>query len=89
MRDCNRQVLLVPAGSLRGWATRPPSEADLRLTRRIAEAARLLQIALLDHVIAGMAGGKQPYFSFREAGILVPKYHTLFLLLYWETRYAH
>jgi RadC-like JAB domain len=28
-----------------------PSEADLRLTRRISEAARILQIQLLDHVI--------------------------------------
>ena len=30
-----------------------PSEADARLTRRIAEAARILQIHLLDHVIVG------------------------------------
>ena len=30
-----------------------PSEADLRLTRRINEASRILQINLLDHVIIG------------------------------------
>jgi hypothetical protein len=30
-----------------------PSEADLRLTRRLNEAARILQIQMLDHVIIG------------------------------------
>ena len=48
-----------------------PSEADHRLTRRLAEAARLLQIPMLDHVIIGVPRGGQPgYFSFREAGVL-------------------
>jgi alpha-methylacyl-CoA racemase len=36
-----------------------------------AEAAKLLQITLLDHVILGSPdGGRIPYYSFREAGIL-------------------
>ena len=30
-----------------------PSEADLRLTRRLNEAARILQIQMLDYVIIG------------------------------------
>jgi DNA repair protein RadC len=48
-----------------------PSEADTRLTRRIAEAARILQINFLDHVIVGQPFDGQPgYFSFKEAGIL-------------------
>jgi DNA repair protein RadC len=48
-----------------------PSDADLRLTRKIAEAARLLQITLLDHVIVGSPSNGQPgYFSFKEAGII-------------------
>ena len=48
-----------------------PSEADHRITRRLAEAAALLQIQLLDHVIIGSSdNGRRPYFSFREAGIL-------------------
>jgi DNA repair protein RadC len=35
------------------------------------EAASLLQIRLLDHVIIGSAdNGRRPYFSFREAGIM-------------------
>jgi len=46
-------------------------EADTRLTRRIAEAARILQINFLDHVIVGQPmGDRQGYFSFKEAGIL-------------------
>ncbi|MEO6871085.1 MAG: DNA repair protein RadC [Chthoniobacterales bacterium] len=48
-----------------------PSQADHSLTRRLREAAELLQIRLLDHVIIGAPGdGRQPYFSFKEAGVL-------------------
>lgn len=49
-----------------------PSEADRRLTRRIAEAGTLLNMPLVDHVIVGRedAGESSPYFSFREAGLL-------------------
>ena len=48
-----------------------PSSTDHNLTRRLAEAAELLQIKLLDHVIIGSpADGRSPYFSFKEAGVL-------------------
>jgi DNA repair protein RadC len=47
-----------------------PSEADRRLTRRINEAAELLQVKLTDHVIAGSEDGAEPYFSFKEMGLL-------------------
>lgn len=48
-----------------------PSEADRALTRRIREAADLMQIQLLDHVIVGQPRDNQPgYFSFREHGLL-------------------
>ena len=48
-----------------------PSQADHSLTRRLAEAAELLQIKLLDHIIVGApAEGRAPYFSFKEAGVL-------------------
>jgi DNA repair protein RadC len=48
-----------------------PSEADRRLTLRIAEAARLLQLTFFDHIIVGAPSPDRPaYFSFREAGIL-------------------
>ena len=43
-----------------------PSQADHRLTRRMRDAAQLLEIQLLDHVIVGKAS----HFSFREAGVL-------------------
>lgn len=48
-----------------------PSQADHGLTRRLVEAAELLQIKLLDHIIIGAPGdGRLPYFSFKEAGAL-------------------
>ena len=49
-----------------------PSEADRRLTRRLREAATVLQISLLDHVIIGAPGpGAKPgYVSFKELGLL-------------------
>jgi len=49
-----------------------PSEADRRLTQRLAEGASLLQIRLIDHIVIGkkLSIGDQGYFSFREAGLL-------------------
>ena len=48
-----------------------PSRADETLTRRIHEAANLMQIRFLDHVVVGEpAPGRDAHFSFREAGIL-------------------
>jgi DNA repair protein RadC len=43
-----------------------PSEADHALTRRLAEAGALVDIALLDHVVLARAGS----FSFAEARAL-------------------
>jgi DNA repair protein RadC len=54
-----------PSGSL------APSDADIRLTRRLAEGARILQINMLDHVIVGQSfEGRPGYFSFKEAGLI-------------------
>jgi DNA repair protein RadC len=48
-----------------------PSEADIRLTRRLAEGARILQINMIDHVIVGQSFESRPgYFSFKEAGMI-------------------
>ena len=48
-----------------------PSQTDHSLTRRLAEAAELLQIKLLDHIIIGEPmDGRPGYFSFKEAGVL-------------------
>jgi len=35
-----------------------PSTADIHVTRQLREAARTLDIELLDHVIVGQAGGR-------------------------------
>lgn len=49
-----------------------PSDADLQVTRRMREAANLLQIDLLDHVILGapVKGNDKGYFSFKDEGLL-------------------
>jgi DNA repair protein RadC len=49
-----------PSGSLK------PSRADEELTHKIKEAARYLDIKVLDHIIVSDAG----YFSFADEGIL-------------------
>jgi DNA repair protein RadC len=51
-----------PSGHVR------PSDADIRLTRTIQEAAKMLEILVHDHVIIG----ENRFFSFREEGILGP-----------------
>ena len=48
-----------------------PSRADEVVTRRLVEAATLMQVCFLDHVIIGRPSpGRTPYYSFREAGIV-------------------
>jgi DNA repair protein RadC len=48
-----------------------PSAADIQMSRRMSESAKILQIRLLDHVIIGApAEGRRPYYSFKEAGVL-------------------
>lgn len=44
-----------------------PSRADETTTRRLSEAAAMLQVTMLDHVVIG---GGSSYFSFREAGMI-------------------
>lgn len=45
-----------------------PSNADNNLTQKIAEAAHLLQIKFLDHIIIGkpLPDDDKPYYSYRE-----------------------
>ena len=48
-----------------------PSDADRRVTIRLADAARILQVNFFDHVILGsLAENRAPYFSFRDAGVI-------------------
>lgn len=50
-----------------------PSSSDLRITKSLAEACRIFEIRLLDHVIVGRRNippHARGYFSFVEAGLL-------------------
>jgi len=48
-----------------------PSRADEMVTRRLVEAANLMQVRFLDHVIIGKPSpGRTAYYSFREAGLV-------------------
>ena len=50
-----------------------PSAADIHVTRQLRDAARTLDIELLDHVIVGQAEADPAglgYYSFRSAGLL-------------------
>lgn len=49
-----------PSGNLR------PSDSDIRLTKKVNEAAKLFDIQLADHLIIGDAA----YFSFADEGLL-------------------
>jgi DNA repair protein RadC len=43
----------------------------MRLTRRISEAAKILQIQFLDHLIIRQPmGDRQGYFSFKEGDVI-------------------
>ncbi len=58
-----------PSGSVK------PSQADIQLTKRIADGAQILDISLLDHIIlsadpAGDPLTSRSYFSFAEEGLL-------------------
>lgn len=62
-----RQALRHPSGDS------SPSAADVQVTRQLREAAKALDIDLLDHVVVGNASADPTglgYFSFRSAGIL-------------------
>ncbi len=59
------------ANSLILWHTHPsgdpaPSEDDVSLTRRLAEAGRLLNISVLDHIVVARGG----FTSLRQRGLL-------------------
>ncbi len=50
-----------------------PSAADVQVTRQMRDAARAVDIELLDHVILGREGADpqgRGYYSFREAGVV-------------------
>jgi DNA repair protein RadC len=46
---------------------RQPSDADIQITKKIAEAGKIMDIKLLDHLILTPSEG---YFSFADEGLL-------------------
>ena len=48
-----------------------PSRADESLTCRVKEAAAIMQIRFVDHIVIGRPSpGRDPWFSFRQAGLV-------------------
>ena len=63
LKTCASSIILShnhPSGQLK------PSDADLRITRKIKEGGNFLDIIVLDHVIMTIDG----YFSFADEGLL-------------------
>jgi DNA repair protein RadC len=62
---CKASALILahnhPSGELK------PSQADREITEKIKQGAKIMEIAVLDHVIISGTGG---YFSFCDEGIL-------------------
>jgi DNA repair protein RadC len=70
IRECASSIICVhnhPSGDP------APSAPDMHVTRQLREAAKAVDITLLDHVIVGRADADplaRGHFSFREAGML-------------------
>lgn len=50
-----------------------PSAADIKITRQLSDAAKTVDIQLIDHVIVGRPAADPlglGYYSFREAGLI-------------------
>lgn len=45
-----------------------PSAEDIRITRQLVEAGKILDVPVLDHVVIGR--GERPFMSLREAGLV-------------------
>lgn len=76
-REVFRQVLRLNAAAVLLAHNHPsgdttPSSDDLRLTRRLLDAARLLGISILDHIIIGRASERVPegFASLRQSGLV-------------------
>lgn len=44
-----------------------PSEEDMKITRRLVEAGKIIGIEVLDHIVIG---DRDSYYSFKERGII-------------------
>ncbi len=77
-REVFREAIRLSASALVVAHNHPsgdpaPSQADVQVTRQLREAARVVGITLIDHIVLGRRG-KDPqgrgYYSFNEAGLL-------------------
>lgn len=67
---CNASVIVAVHNHPSGDPA--PSKADLEITRQLRQAAEIIGIELLDHVILGQPGADPQhlgYFSCRQAGL--------------------
>lgn len=77
-RDVFKPAILASASAIIVAHNHPsgdpaPSVADLQITRQLREAAKVLGIDLLDHVVVGHPESDtlhRGYYSFREAGLV-------------------
>ena len=77
-REVFRGAILASASALIVAHNHPsgdpaPSAADVQITRVLRDAAKIIDIDLLDHVIVGDAKADPRglgYYSFREAGVI-------------------
>ncbi len=73
-RDILRPVLLAGAYGFILTHNHPsgdpvPSNSDRELTRHVRDAAKLMELRFIDHIIIGRpAPGRSPWFSFKEIG---------------------
>jgi DNA repair protein RadC len=78
MREVFRGAILAGAAAMVVSHNHPsgdpaPSSADIKITRQLCEAAKILDIQLLDHVIVGNKEADaqgQGWYSCRDAGLL-------------------
>lgn len=74
-RDVFRQAIISSAYALILIHNHPsgdptPSAEDIRITRQLIEAGKILGIRIMDHVILGHKTDNQPgYLSLRESGL--------------------
>ena len=72
IRDVLRPVILNQSPSFAIVHNHPsgdpsPSQADIRFTHELFEAAELMQLTLIDHLIIGHPSSNgEPYYSFLE-----------------------
>lgn len=48
-----------------------PSEEDVKMTRKLVEAGRLMNVPLINHLIVGVSSGGRPgFFSLAASGLV-------------------